>query len=409
MISIFKKNKALLKDNAVLFISTTVLNLFGFLFHFYMGRTLGPSMYGVLGVLLSLIYITNIPLNTIQTSLANFVIKFNSKKDNGKINFLLRRSLRKLSFVGIGCIALFLLFIPLISSFLHISRSPLYILSLFILFLLLTSIVRGFLQGLQKFKFLGGTLIGEGIIKFSLGVLFVSIGWSVNGAVLAIIFSYVAAFAIGIVPLKRYVKKTDVSFDTKQVYSYSLPLILMLTALTLFYTLDLILVKHFFSEENAGFYAALSLIGKVLFFGSLSISQVMFPKVTELYTNKEPTRPLLHRSLGILSLFIIPALIIYFTFSRFIVNLFYGEGYFVIAPLVGWYGLFIGIFSYSYLISFYNISLNKRKFIALLFLFVFLETVLISFFHESLSQIVYMLVILSSALLIALLTQISKK
>ena len=49
----------------------------------------------------------------------------------------------------------------------------------------------------------------------------------------------------------------------------------------------LILVKHFFSPHDAGIYAGLSLIGRVIFFFSAPIASVMFPVIVQKYARKE--------------------------------------------------------------------------------------------------------------------------
>src|SRR3989344_3569793 len=94
MLKKFKEN-TLLYDNLVLFSGTTLVNILAFLFHFYMGRVLGPADYGTLGVLLSIGYIMGIFLNTLQTSIAKYVAQFKAKKEIEKVSFLLARSIRR--------------------------------------------------------------------------------------------------------------------------------------------------------------------------------------------------------------------------------------------------------------------------------------------------------------------------
>ena len=44
-------------------------------------------------------------------------------------------------------------------------------------------------------------------------------------------------------------------------------------------TMDLILVKHFFSDQDAGVYATLSILGKIIYFAASPVASVMFPIV----------------------------------------------------------------------------------------------------------------------------------
>jgi len=89
----YKKSR-FVKDNLILFIGAIATGVFGFIFHFYMGRILGPADYSVLGVILSIIYIMSIGLNTLQTGITKFVAEFNAKKEYSKISYLINQSLK---------------------------------------------------------------------------------------------------------------------------------------------------------------------------------------------------------------------------------------------------------------------------------------------------------------------------
>src|SRR3989338_1959753 len=79
----------------ILFITINIFNLLNFLFHFSMGRLLGPAAYGILAVLMSLVYIYNIPSEAIQNIISRYTSKFNIKKEHGKIKSLLFKGLFK--------------------------------------------------------------------------------------------------------------------------------------------------------------------------------------------------------------------------------------------------------------------------------------------------------------------------
>ena len=144
------KNKVLsskfIKDNFILLIGTAIVNILGFLYHFYVGRTLGPEAYGILGAILSLLYVISIILNTIQTSLTKFFSHLNATNQPKKINYLLVKSNKKLFIYGILITLIFLALSPLIASFLKISTKPVFVLALLIPFSLTLPIIRAFLQ-----------------------------------------------------------------------------------------------------------------------------------------------------------------------------------------------------------------------------------------------------------------------
>src|SRR3989338_2362407 len=167
----------LIKDNLVLFMGNSLGAFFTFLFHFYMGRKLGPEDYGALGAILALIYLFTIPLTTIQTSIAKFTSSFKSEKKYKEIHYLYKASTKRLLIFGIIATVIFLSLSSLIADYLHISITPLIILSLYIVFSFLLYINRGLLQGLQRFNKFSINLIFEGLIKLVSGVIFVLIGF----------------------------------------------------------------------------------------------------------------------------------------------------------------------------------------------------------------------------------------
>src|SRR3989344_4136364 len=122
------------KGAFVLFITINIFNFLNFIFHFSMGRLLGPADYGVLVVLMSIVYIFSIPTETIQNLISRYTSKFNVKKENGKINFMMKKSLRgvfKISFwIFIGAV---ILSFPL-SSFLRINFWLLFTVNILILY-----------------------------------------------------------------------------------------------------------------------------------------------------------------------------------------------------------------------------------------------------------------------------------
>ena len=51
----YTKDDSLIRDSFILFVATMIMNLGAFLYHFVMGRMLGPEGYGILGVVLGFV------------------------------------------------------------------------------------------------------------------------------------------------------------------------------------------------------------------------------------------------------------------------------------------------------------------------------------------------------------------
>lgn len=400
---LLKRNKSLIKDNFTLFLGFFILNVLGYLFHFYAGRKLGPSDYGVFGSLLSLIYIIGMPLTAIQTTITKFVADFKAKEEYEKISYLLVASLKKIFLIGIIITVIYLILSPIIASFLKIeSTTPVILIGGFLFLALLLPITRGFLQGLQRFGQLSNSFILEGIVKFGFGLILIPTFLRVNGAIISFVLAYLFPFVLTLYFLRKIYRNTKEKFDSEEIYKYSLPVIIMLVSLTLFYTIDILLVKHFFSSVEAGYYAALTLIGKVIFFGSMSINMVMIPKIAELHAVGKDAKRLMLKSLFMVGLFGFFLTLVYFLFPNLIVGILFGQEFLEITKYIGLFAIFISIFSLVYVLSFYNICINKNRFIYIFILFNLIETGLIYVLHESIMQIIIILIVLISLLFIIL-------
>ena len=387
----YSKDKSLVRDSFVLFVATMILNAAGFIFHFFMGRALGPSSYGVLGALMSLLFLLVVPTVTIQTTLTKFVSELNAEKQYGKVKHLLISMLKTFSIVSVIGLAIYFMLSKSIASFLHIPVTPVLIFGGFLVFALLLPISRGVMQGLQWFKNLGVNMSFEGISKVIIGIVLVMIGLGVNGAALAIFLAFLISFFVTYFPLKKLFHYKTEKYNLNPVYAYLLPVTSTLLLLTSFYSVDILLVKHFFDSISAGHYAAVSLIGKTVFFATIAVTQVMFPKVSELYKQKKPHKKLLTKSLLLISLIGIPMCIVYFLIPETAVKLFFGSEYLDAANLLWKFSVFMLLFSFTYAVSMYNISINRLKFLFILGFFSITEAVLIWFYHASLLQIVNIL------------------
>ncbi|MEK6922768.1 MAG: polysaccharide biosynthesis C-terminal domain-containing protein [Nanoarchaeota archaeon] len=404
----YGRKDSMIRDSILLFSTTMTANFGAFLFHLFMGRFLGPSSYGALGVLLSMIYLIGVPVNVIQTIITKFVSQFKANNEIDKINSLVRKSSFRLVIYASIVFFLGLFTIPFLSNFLRISATSILILSPVVIFVSLLPILRGTFQGLQKFNHLALNLFLEVLLKLGLGILFVYAGWHLNGAILAITLSFFFPITIAFIPLRKYYKSTKEIIETRQIYKYAYPVLIAVLFLTMLYSIDLFLVKHFFDETLAGFYAAVSIMGKVIFFASLPISLVMFPKSVEIQTKRESTGGILKKALFLVGLISISITIFYFIFPLFALKLLFGREYISIYNIMGYnilalFGLIITMFSFIYILSLYNLSINRTKFTYFVIFANVLEVGLIYFFHNSLIQVALILSLIMALLLVYML------
>lgn len=408
--SIYKNNSTLLNDNFILLAANAILGLAGFLYHFFMGRALGPVNYGFLGPLTSIINIFIVFYLVLITATAKFVSEFKAKKEFGKISYLLKSASKQLWPYQLIAFALFVGFIPFLASFLKFpTYFPLFITGLAILVLPFLALHRGVLQGFQRFNQFSFTLILEGAGKLFFGVLFVLFGLSVAGAIGGFICGIFFSYFLARFYTKDVLRYKQIKCNLRDFfYSYSVPVYLAIMGFTLLFSVDVLIVKHFLTAVEAGYYTALSLLGKAIYFICLPITYVMFPKAVEAKTLGDKAKPILYKSLGIVMAIVIPILLAYFFLPSFIVSIAFGQEYMSIAPFIGIAGLFGVFLTLNFNLVFYNLSMHRKWFIVLIFLADILEIVLISLFHVNVAQVIYSLVATGSLLFFALLFTLRK-
>lgn len=402
--ALLKKN-GLVRDNIIFFITSMTLNLIGFFYHAYMGRVLGPTQYSILGVSQTLLYLLNVILNVIQTSVARFISKYKALKDEASMSYLFVHGLSYLSFFGVLSLGLFLLLGIFLTDFLHIPFTVYLYLGLIVPFVYLLALTRGLLQGLQSFISLGLNNIGEGIVKLAVGVGLVIFGWGVGGAVLGVTLSYVGAFLFSLYPLWHLFGRPQKKVERKLLTDYSFPVLFVLLTLTALYSFDVLLVKHYLTEHEAGLYAAASLIGKIVFFATLSIAMVMFPKVAESFERKAAAhvKKVLNTSLFFILLMSLGIFAFYLLFPQFVVLALFGKNYLEITPILWLFALLYCIFSFIYSLSMYNLSIHRYNFVYFIVLMNLIEIGLIVLYHNTLHTVLMVVVSVMAVLLAYLL------
>lgn len=384
----------LVKGATILFVMMNIFNLLNFLFQFIMARLLGPAGYGTLAVLISMIYVYGVPTEAIQNIVSRHTSKFNLKKEYGKIKFFMFRSLKK-SFVIAGLIFIVAtIFSIFLTRFLKIDFWLIFITNLFIFLAFFNPILKGVLQGRKKFKLLGMSLILDAGLKLIFSIFLVLIGMKVFGAILGILLGVFGGLIFGLYFNREIVhaEKKEASF--KKIYSESTPYFISMLVILLVLSLDIILAKRFFSPEVTGQYAVLSMLGKVIFLGTIAISKAMFPLTSENHENKKSSKKLLEKSFIIVLGISVVIIIAYFLFPELIVSISYGSQYLDVAPLIVYSGIALSFLSLSNLLLVYGLSTNKLKKSYYLFIFLIVEIVLFSLFHDTLLE--YILAFMAS-------------
>jgi len=433
---------SLTKHIGIIFLACMAANLANCFFHVFMSRALGPADYGILASLVSLFLILSVPTATIQITVAKYASHFKAQNNYSKINRLLFSSFTKLLLVGIAAFLIFAAASRYIASFLQMSSSvPVVIVGTSLILAFALPVGWGGLQGLQEFRALGSNMVIQVSCKLILGILLVYLGWRVSGALLAYVLSSLVAILFAMTYLSSFFQKKKESktslahlqgsvsssssssllkdapksspgqnslaispgkeINLGEIFTYSLPVALTILCFTLLTNIDIVLVKHFFTPSQAGYYSAASLVAKVIIYLPGAIGIVMFPKTSELHTLNQDSSKILGKSLFYAAFLCGLALAAFFLFPSLIIRLIFGKEYLFIIPLIGWFGLAMFFFALTNILFMYQLSLNRTRFVGVLIGATGLECLLIALFHQSLTQVISILLVVGVSLFLA--------
>lgn len=385
------RNNPLIKNSTIFFLGSITVSIGNYIYHLVLGRILGPEDYGILASLISISIILSIPTATISLISTKLASNAKVKKNYGQLHFLIRYLLKRLGLASIIFILIFSLLSPAIAAFLKIPTPNLVIMiGLSMVFAFLIPVTEGTLKGLQLFKPLAINMSILPVVKTGLGIILVLMGFQIYGALGGFLAANIAVFAFSFIPLRflfKYKRKKRIKIN--HIFRYSIPVLAALFCFTLLYNLDIILVKHFFNEQDAGLYSALSKLGQIIFFGTGAIATVLFPMVSEKYKKGENTNHLLWQSLKIVSLASGFGVLLFFIFPKFFMSLLFGAAYLSVSPLVGLFALAMLFLALNNVFINFFLSIHKYKFIYIISFATILEITLIIFLHSSIKQIVY--------------------
>lgn len=392
----------LFSGSAIMIVGSNSANALNYLYHLIIGRLLGPAFYGELASLISVIGL----LGIIPAAVSLVIVKqISSARNESEVNNLISWFKRKMFLVSLIFSLLILIFSPVISSFLHINKASYFMLiSLSFLFSLQAGFNRSILQGLLRFKEMVISILAENVAKLLISLLLILIGYAVGGAVLSFVF---ASF-LGLYLTNYYLKieSRDISQvpnNLKPMLMLTIPILIQSVSATSLYSSDVVLVKHFFSSHEAGIYASLSTLGKIIFFGTGPISGVMFPLVSKRSSKGENYKKVLIYSFVATAFFAIGICFVYWLIPNFVINLLFGSSYLESSKLLIWFGIFISLFTLSSLLINFGISLGKNKIVTFPLIFAILQIVLISFFHQTIFTVIIISIGVNALLLLTLL------
>jgi O-antigen/teichoic acid export membrane protein len=396
------RSSRLVRQNLVLFIGGLVAGVGGFVYHAVAGHLMGPRLYGDVASLIALYAVLIAPYYILILVLARYAAT-RAAAGSASVRYLISRATQVTILPSLVILALGALLAGLVADFLHLHQAtPVVWLAAGVAVVWQVAIPRGILQGIQSFGWLSANLSMEMVVRCVALVVLLIAGTGVDGAAAAVLAGALFSYGLGMIPLRDRMRETSERTPLRSMLGFSATAAAGTLGILLLYNLDVILAKHFLTDHDAGIYGGLNKIGTILYFLTLSVSQVLFPRVVEaIATNNHPGR-LLAYSAGIIALLGVAALVVFLVVPGLIVRILFGAQFAPAIPFVFPIGVFGLALALNNLLVQFFMAAHDRWFVPVLAGGVVVLAAGISLSHANLGAVVADVVATMLVLLVGL-------
>lgn len=408
--TIGRRLPVLFAGSLVLFVGVMLSNAGNYVLNLLMARLLSPSDYGDLITLFTLGTILAVPMLAVANIVTRDVSRLKGRGNFKAIRALLAGTTKKLAVASFLVTATAAALVPLLANLFHLNTVATLVYVLTLAFTFLTALNYGVLQGLQQFRALSVILSAQALLKIGLGVSLVWLGYRLAGVVWGVVLAQAALYFMLLVSLRRHIGYSDRA-GTAGWRLVTRENILVVTGMLMLYFLfsvDTLFAKHFFTPEVAGGYAALTVLGKLVLFATISVAAVLLPLISERAAQGKPLKRLLVYAIALVYL---PgfALVSLYAFAPVpVVGLFF-PAYPQIQPYLGLYGGLSLILSIVNLLVHYFIAIRDYRFIGLLAGSNVAAVLLLLAFHQSFFRIITATVVTALAAAIGSLVLVVRR
>jgi len=365
--------------------------LLGYAYQIIIGRLLSPMEYALFNSVMALSMFLGAPLGALILVIVRTISALRAMQEQIKLYSFYLHNLKILVILSLLFLCCLFISIGQIQEYFQI-KSPYSILLLGLLLILggLNTLNLAFLQGVQRFLWLGCLGITGSILKMIFSPSLIALGFSVNGALGGIVIAAVISYFIGYKLLHSSLEKTDTTytFPINIIFlKQAIPVLVASIAFALMTQLDSVLVYHFFSPHLAGLYAAASVLGKATLYLPGGLVLAMFPIVSESHASGNASlKPLAQAMIASIAACACIC-ICYWFWGAWIMNFFYGPNYKEGGLILKWYGIAILPFAIVMIAEQFLIARGKVIFAWIFLVISPFQILLINHWHNELWNI----------------------
>ncbi len=263
-----------LSGSFVLLSASGVATAINFAYNIAVARFLGPTAFGNATAVYTLLILISAVTLSFQIVSAKVVAQQSSLEKKSGVYRGFHRSAWA---CGIAVALFLLVFQKAIADYLNLpSPSLVVLLAVGVAFYVPLGTRRGYIQGAYQFRRLAINLVLEGLFRLGGSLLCIALGFGVPGVIAANAAAIAVAYLAAAPKLAAAVPH---ELHIPNAFREALQAIVFFAGQALINNCDIVLVKHFFPSTAAGLYAAVALVGRVIFAFSSAVVNTMFPLV----------------------------------------------------------------------------------------------------------------------------------
>ena len=406
-----KRISKILKDDlvihtAIVFLGTTLVGVCNLIYRLLSVRLLTPQDYGTFNALISLIMFSSMAISPLGTTLPRFFTEYITKKNFDVLIFVFLKLIKRLILAAFVVFFIFITMSSYLAEFLKTKVLYVIVCGGIVSFSLFSLLFPPLFQSFQKFKTYSFIAFLSSLGKLLIGATLMYIGWGVLGGLSGFLSSHIIILLISLLFIGSIFRQNKKEIDNQKlssqkyllpIYKYFFPVSLVMFSFTILTTIDVLLVKHFFSPLQAGYYAIAQIVGMIALFLPSALAVVILPKGTEAYVSNSQPKKLLYKSLFLGGICCFTFTLGVFIFPELVLKVLTGKLNSVSLQLTGLFSLAMSFYALSWIVVNFLLSTHNLKFVLPLFLAALLEATAIYLYHNSLVMVLWILLGFSMA------------
>lgn len=366
---------------------------FAYLLQFLLGRMLSVADFGTFNALLSLSMILGVPIGAFGIATIKVVSDLKAQNRFDLLTGLYWRLVKYAAVLWVVLFAFAFAFRELIGKSLQIDDKVLLI--VFAAYLGLSGLniaPQSYLQGLLRFKAVAFFSTLSNFLRLILPGGLIFLGFGLGGVFGGIMMAGLLGFGVAYLLLRKNLNQPcdeDVNIYVKRIVKFTLPVILVQVSMTMLNNIDVVMVKRYFDPVEAGHYAGVVTIGKILLFGAGTLGVVMYPQISEAYAKKANVIGVFKKFFLIQMFVVAVGVAVFSILSRFVTTLFFGQRFLPSVEYVPYFAVFAGLYVLINFSVLFFLAVEKTRVWVFLLPGILAQIFLLWRFHSSLMQVIY--------------------